>query len=115
MNAEKRLADAYIRIAIGENVHVPLNMIFKGTGEPDKVTGVFQFQDSPDVIRQLLGGADIDDKKGPHVLLIGDAFIRAKIISQSKHLIGVGFAGLAMSGFIDIDDWVKGTIHKGKF
>lgn len=106
-------ADIYTRAAIGEHTHVPLNMIFQGTGEPDKVAGVFQFQADPKLIKALTGGGDVHSS---HVLLIGDAFIRSKIICETKALQGYGISGIYTTGFSDLDKWVKqGKILKENF
>lgn len=106
-------SDLYIRAMIGEHVHVPLNMIFQGTGDPNKAAGLFQFQTDPRLIKQLTQNADLHRN---HVLLIGDAFIRTKIVTQSKHLTGNGIASTYMSGFVNIEDWIeKGKLLKGDF
>lgn len=103
-------ADLYTKAMIGEHTHVPINMIFQGTGEPDKATGVFQFKADPKLIKQLTAGADLHSN---HVLLLGDAFIRSKLVTQSKHLQGHGIASIYMNGF-SVDDWVRyGKILKG--
>jgi hypothetical protein len=102
----------YTQAAIGEHVQVPLNMIFQGTGDPSKVAGVFQFQFNPASIKKLLCGGDTYSK---HVLLVGDAFIRSKIVMESKHLTGNGIAAAYRDGFRP-DEWIEhGKFLKGKF
>jgi hypothetical protein len=103
--------DPYIQAVIGEHVHIPLNMIFQGAGEPDKQAGVFQFQFDPATIKKLFCGGDSHAK---HVLLVGDAFIRSKIVVQSTHLMGNGIAGIYQNGFLP-EEWIKkGEFLKGK-
>lgn len=48
------------------------------------------------------------DSKAPHVLLLCDAVIRPHLVIESKHLIGVGAAGiLTSSSMTGIDEWVR--------
>lgn len=107
--------EAYTQAIIGEHTHVPLNMIFQGVevGESDKVAGVFQFQANPKLIKALTRGGNLNDG---HVLLIGDAFIRSKIVAETKALAGEGISGIYRNGFSDLDKWIRqGKILKGKF
>jgi hypothetical protein len=104
-------ADVYTRAVIGEHVHIPLNMIFQGVGDPNKMAGVFQFQTDPKLIKKLVGGANTHNH---HVLMIGDAFIRSKVIIASQHMQGNGIGGIYTTGFADIEGWVRqGKILKG--
>lgn len=97
--------DLYVRTAIGEHVHIPLNLIFQDVGEPGKCAGIFQFQTEPAIIRQLLEKANLSRN---HVLLIGDAFVRPKIVVQSRHLMGCGIAGIyTSSSFASPDEWLE--------
>ncbi len=103
--------EAMTRAVIGEHVQIPLNMIFQGIGSPGKYGGIFQFQHDPKQVSKLLEGANPNTH---HVLLIGDAFIRTRIVAETKKLMGSGYAGLATSGFIDMDAWLKdGKVLKG--
>ena len=111
-NPLKDMADAYIQAAIGENTHIPLNMIFQGTGDPNKFAGVFQFQIDEAVVKRLTCGANLN--KG-HVLVVGDAFVRSKLVMRSEHLVGGGISSVYRSGFTP-DEWVRGgKILKGGF
>lgn len=102
----------YINLAIGEHTHVPLNLILQGTGTVNKAAGVFQFQVDESLIKKLTQNANLNRN---HVLIIGDAFVRSKIIVQSKHLIGNGIGGIYMDGFSP-GEWIEhGKILKGEF
>jgi hypothetical protein len=104
--------DLYIKAMIGNHVYTPFNMIFQGTGDSTKATGVFQFQADPALIKSLTAGANLHSK---HVLWIGDAFFRPKIITESRHLQGFGIAGIYKDGFVDVAQWIeKGKILFGE-
>jgi hypothetical protein len=108
----KDIYQEYVQAAIGEATHIPLNMIFQDTGEPGKMAGVFQFKFDPKVIQKLLAGGM--DGKNCHALVIGDAFVRTKIVAISSHLQGVGITGIYMDGF-NLDQWTQnGKILKMK-
>jgi hypothetical protein len=105
------MTDIYTRLGIGEHVHVPFNMIFQGIDETH-AAGVFQFQAEAKLIKQLTSGADLNSN---HVLWLGDAFFRPKLITQSKHLMGNGISGIYKTGFNDVEFWAEhGTILKGE-
>jgi hypothetical protein len=105
------LADVYTKAAIGEHVHTPFNMIFQGVDDTH-AAGVFQFQASPELIKRLTCKANLHNN---HVLWIGDAFFRPKIVTQSKHLMGNGIAGIYTSGFINLEEWIdNGKILRGE-
>jgi hypothetical protein len=105
------MADVYTRMAIGEHIHAPLNMIFRGVDETH-AAGVFQFQAPPALIKKLTAGADLHRH---HVLWIGDAFFRPKIVTQSQHLTGTGIAGIFTTGFVHVEDWVQhGKLLRGE-
>jgi hypothetical protein len=110
-NYLNEMADVYTRMAIGEHVHTPFNMIFQGV-DATHAAGVFQFQGEPELIKRLTGGANLNSN---HVLWIGDAFFRPKIITQSRHLMGNGISGIFTTGFCHVDEWVKnGKVLKGE-
>ena len=96
-------ADVYTRLAIGEHIHAPINMIFQGVDETH-AAGVFQFQAAPKLIKRLTAQADLHRH---HVLWIGDAFFRPKIVTQSQHLMGNGIASVYRTGFLHIDEWIR--------
>ena len=105
------MADVYTRMAIGEHIHAPFNMIFQGV-DKTHAAGVFQFQASPELIKKLTAKANLNSH---HVLWIGDAFFRPKIVTQSKHLMGNGISGIYTRGFINIDEWIRhGKILRGE-
>ena len=106
------MASVYAQAAIGEHVHSPINMIFQGIGA-SHAAGVFQFQASPELIKRLTAGADLHRN---HVLWIGDAFFRPKIVTQSRHLMGSGMSSIYQSGFADLEAWIeKGKMLRGNF
>jgi hypothetical protein len=105
----KDLAEHYIQAAIGQHTHVPINIIFQGNEDPNKVTGIFQFHASQTTIKALTCNADLQHN---HVLLLGDAFIRSRVIIQSQPFLGRGISSLYRDGFIDMDTWIKGKMLK---
>ncbi len=105
------MTDVYTRMAIGEHVHTPFNMIFQGVDDTH-AAGVFQFQAAPELIKRLTANANLHSN---HVLWIGDAFFRPKIVTQSKHLMGTGIAGIFTTGFVHVDEWVEhGKLLRGE-
>ena len=110
-NYLNEMADVYARAAIGEHVHSPINMIFQGV-DSTHASGVFQFQAPPELIKRLTAGADLHRN---HVLWIGDAFFRPKIVTQSRHLMGQGIAGIYTTGFVHVDEWIAhGKMLRGE-
>lgn len=101
------LADLYAgvdmtKVMFGSRaIHVPLNLIVQRVdNNSGKVTGVFQTS----VGTPLLFGAKNDQA---HVLILGDAIIRPGLAYASNHLVGTGFSGIAMHGFVNQAEWIE--------
>lgn len=86
-------------------LHLPLNMIAYAVGDGDKVTGVFQ----TDMGRELLFGSD-----KTHVLILGDVFVRPRLVFGSNEFRGHGINGLAREGFVEHDKWINDLIFERK-
>lgn len=85
-------------------VHVPLALIQQDCGEKNKFCGVFQFEHP--------GGNKLfktQKDESPHVLMIGDAIIRPRIVMHSSHLVGQGISGVYRDGFSP-EEWAQGEI-----
>lgn len=85
-------------------VHVPINMILQGAGE-NRTAGLFQFE-MPDVSPLWYG----QDGNKCHLLIMGDAIIRPRLIVKSKHLMGEGVGGIYRNGFDPIAWAEKGEV-----
>ena len=87
----------YTKAMFGENaVHLPFNFIRQG----DKGKGLILGQETGN---NLAFGSSID-----HLLVKVDMIFRPHLVIESKHLIGVGAAGIiTSSAFCDIDEWKK--------
>jgi hypothetical protein len=105
----KDMTEQYIQAVIGQHTQVPINIIFQGNEDPNKVSGIFQFHASQERIKALTLNADLQHN---HVLFLGDAFMRSRVVIQSKDFLGRGIASLYRDGFIDMDTWLKGQILK---
>jgi hypothetical protein len=87
------------RLLYGQNAfHIPVDFISQRVdSDSGKVWGVFQTS----MGLPLMGGSD-----KTHVLMLGDMFYRPRVIVGSSHLEGTGIAGIAKSGFMDVDAWL---------
>jgi len=98
--------ELYTRAMFGVNaVHIPLNLILQNPDESTLVA-VVQARMKPELLAKLTRGS-----KMTHQLILGDAVIRPRIVAESNHLCGVGFAGIMTSadGW-NMEEWIK----KGK-
>lgn len=79
-------------------LHLPMNFIVQSY--PDgKTSGVFQ---------TVSGKPLTFDSKKTHQLILGDVFIRPRLVFESDHLKGAGISGIFTSGFTETDDWIAG-------
>lgn len=76
---------------------IGINIISTDYGN-GKVSGVFQTSQGQPLISGLKTG---------HVLMLGDAIIRPRIIVGSDEFNGYGFSNLAKEGFLEINKWVE--------
>ncbi len=90
----------YTKAIMGENaVSLPFNFIRQ---EADKGRGLILGQETG---ISLAFGSTL-----PHVLVMGDMIFRPHLVIESKHLVGVGAAGIITS-FADVDEWLtQGSI-----
>jgi len=86
--------DVYTKAMFGCNaIQVPLNLIVQPVNESNtKVTGIFQGQ-HPNMAQMMFGS------KRTHVLILGDAVIRPRLVIGSDHLTGEGLTSIASFGF----------------
>jgi len=84
-------------------LHLPLNMIVQKAAHPTsddagKVVGVFQTS----------AGQELTfDSAMTHQLILGDAFIRPRLVFESNEFRGVGISHLLTSGFVETETWMK--------
>lgn len=94
--------DPYIRALFGANaIHVPFNCIVQADMQHNTVSAVVVVGGTPQIKDYLFGS------KMTHQLILGDAVIRPRLVFESDHLRGVGFAGLARNGMSNVDEWLK--------
>lgn len=81
--------------------HVGMNLIVQKMSDDGKVVGVFQCsQGTP-----LLHGSD-----KIHQLILGDVFVRPRLICESDQFAGRGVSSLLRDGFTEnsVEIWLKG-------
>jgi hypothetical protein len=76
-------------------IHVPFNAIFQDIASDNKFAGVFQFEFDTPRLREWRG-----DKT--HVLFMGDAILRPRVVIRSDKCQGHGISGLYLDGFREI-------------
>lgn len=95
-------ADIYTRAMFGQNaIQVPFNCIVQANPNENTVAAVIVVGGSSQTLRYMFGG------KKTHQLIIGDAIIRPHLVMDSDHLTGTGIAGIARSGFADVEGWMR--------
>ncbi len=94
------------RFAMGEHArHIPLNMIFQNLGDKsqnNKHAGVFQFQYNTDLVQKY-------QTKYTHIAILGDAFIRPRLVIGTDMFIGNGISHIYMNGFSELIQEAKNT------
>lgn len=91
----------HAKLLMGKDaIHVAINMIVQPMGDDgdDSVTGVFQTRHG----RPLQFG-----RAESHILVLGDAIIRPRLVIASNAFRGSGLNHLATSGFAEFDKWVR--------
>jgi hypothetical protein len=84
------------KLMMGQNAfQVPLNIIFQDTGTGDSYAGVFQFRHAQDQLKKWIG-------QHPHLMILGDAIIRPRVVVASRVLVGQGMAGVYRDGFLQM-------------
>lgn len=80
-------------------IHIPINMIVQ---EADAATGKYWgiWQCTSDSAKRLLF-----DSKATHQLIIGDAFIRPKMVLDSDAFKGRGISSIACDAMQETDKW----------
>ncbi len=94
-------ADPYTRALFGRNaVQIPFNCILQPNHDDQTVLAVVLIR-GPEAMRLTYGS------KSPHVLIMGDAVIRPRMVVESSHLVGDGISSIARDGFANLDSWVR--------
>lgn len=92
--------DSIIRSMFGANaVAVPFNCIVQPMRN-QTILAVVAIQGAE--AARLTFGSNLT-----HQLIMGDAVVRPHCVVESNHLQGCGLAGIALSGFADVDAWVR--------
>ncbi len=91
----------WTKVMFGENaVHLPFNFVRQ---QADKTHGL--------ILGQETGVNLAFSSNAPHVLVKGDMIFRPHLVIESKHLVGIGAAGIiTSSSFCDLAEWT----HHGK-
>lgn len=95
----------YVRAMYGENaVQVPINLIAQHVSDDGETfAGVWQSRNAD--FGKLL--KEPPCKGSAHVMLLGDAVIRPRVIMKTNHMVGYGIGGIYRDGFASMDEWIK--------
>lgn len=103
------LEAAYIEALLGDSViHVPMNFIVQQMGETDNQPAIIAAAQSRGPLTPRLfctTGVPFT-----HTLILGDVFIRPRLVIGTNHLQGHGMAGLCRFD-VSPEEWLaKGTV-----